>query len=118
MSGSLLTTKFYIPPIRASLVRRPRLAQLLSQGLTRPLTLVSAPGGSGKTTLVSAWCSAHAERALPIAWLALDDDDNDPVRWLRYFIGALETVLPKVGQAALALLDAAEPAPPKQVMTS
>ena len=77
----LLQTKLYIPPVRPELVSRPRLIERLNAGLPagRKLSLVSAPAGFGKTTLVSEWV-AGCER--PIAWLSLDDGDNDPTRFL------------------------------------
>ena len=79
MSTLLLTTKLYIPPARPGLVPRPRLVTRLNRGLTGKLTLISAPAGFGKTTLLSDWIS-QSERY--VAWLSLDDGDNDPTRVL------------------------------------
>ncbi len=93
MSTPLLTTKLFIPPVRKELVPRPRLTQRLDAGrraATR-LTLVSAPAGYGKTTLLAdcGWRIADGGRATPqshianqAAWLSLDDEDNDPARFL------------------------------------
>ena len=73
LSGDLLQTKLYVPRLRPSLVPRPHLIEMLNQGLHRKLTLISAPAGFGKTTLVSEWL-AGAER--PFAWLSLDERDS------------------------------------------
>ncbi|MGC9347345.1 MAG: LuxR C-terminal-related transcriptional regulator [Anaerolineae bacterium] len=86
---SLLKTKVALPVIRRNLVRRPRLLSQLERGLRRRLTLVSAPAGFGKTTLLAAWAKDTQAR---VAWLSLDESDNDPVRFLDYVTGALETV--------------------------
>lgn len=88
----LLRTKLYIPPARPSLVPRPRLTERLNEGMTRKLTLISAPAGFGKTTLLSEW---------PLAWVSLDEGDNDPARFWGYFIAALETLQAYVGENAL-----------------
>ena len=77
MSTPLLTTKLYVPPRRPNVVLRSRLIERLNAGLHRKLTLISAPAGFGKTTLLSEWV-AECER--PVAWLSLDDGDNDPAR--------------------------------------
>jgi hypothetical protein len=98
----LLKTKLYIPPIRPGLVPRPRLTERLNVGLNRKLTLISAPAGFGKTTLVSEGV-ASCER--PAAWLSLDEGDNDPVRFLAYLIAALQTVEADVGKGALSALE-------------
>ncbi|NOZ27804.1 MAG: AAA family ATPase [Chloroflexi bacterium] len=96
MTTPLLKTKLYIPPPRPNLVSRPRLFQRLDEGLHtgRRLTLVSAPAGSGKTTLVSEWISRVS---LPVAWLSLDEGDNDPARFLAYCIAALRTIEAEAG---------------------
>jgi LuxR family maltose regulon positive regulatory protein len=76
MRANLLTTKLYIPPSRAIMVPRPRLMELLNNGLHRKLSLVSAPAGYGKSTLLSEW--VHQFQA-PIAWLSLEQNDNIPL---------------------------------------
>ena len=86
MSTPVLATKLYIPPPRPNLIVRPRLTERLNEGLRRKLTLISAPAGSGKTTLVSAWVTGCAR---PVAWLSLDTGENDPARFLAYLVGAL-----------------------------
>ena len=95
MSAPLLETKLYVPPLRPELVLRPRLVERLNAGLHRKLTLLSAPAGFGKTTLLSEWI-AGCER--PVAWLSLDVGDNDLARFLAYLVGALQTVEGRVGQ--------------------
>jgi LuxR family maltose regulon positive regulatory protein len=113
----LLTTKLYIPPPRPNAVPRPRLIQRLEDGLRlgHRLILVSAPAGFGKSTLLSEW-AAGCDR--PVAWLSLDEGDNDPVRFLSYFVAALQTLAmmsqvegiePKVGQGALSALQSPQP---------
>ena len=89
MPTPILATKLYIPPPRPKVVLRPRLIEWLNEGLHRKLTLISAPAGFGKTTLVSEWV-AGCER--PAAWLSLDEGDNDPTRFLTYLVAALQRV--------------------------
>jgi ATP/maltotriose-dependent transcriptional regulator MalT len=97
----LLATKLFVPRVRGSLVARPHLVSRLGDPLQRPLTLVCAPAGYGKTALVVEWLS-HLDH--PIAWPSLDDGDNDPVRFLRYLVAALQTIEPGVGRATMQLL--------------
>jgi hypothetical protein len=75
----LLTTKLYIPPARPKLVPRPRLIERVVAGVRDKLTLVVAPAGCGKTTLLSEWRATPAGSAVPLAWVSLDADDNDPL---------------------------------------
>jgi LuxR family maltose regulon positive regulatory protein len=103
MAAPLLTTKLYIPPVRPEIVPRPRLIEHLDAGLERKLTLVSAPAGYGKTTLISAWLHAAG---VPFAWLSLDEGDNDPVRFFTYLIAALQDVDAKIGQSVEGWLQA------------
>ncbi len=113
----LLTTKLYIPPTRPGLVSRPHLIERLNAGLAmgRKLTLISAPAGCGKTTLVSAWVAACGR---PIAWLSLDEGDNDPTRFLTYFIAALQTIAANIGEGVLAILYASQPQPTESMLTT
>jgi LuxR family maltose regulon positive regulatory protein len=107
MATPLLTTKFYIPPTRPELVPRPRLIERLNAGLHRKLTLISAPAGFGKTTLLSEWASQQVSESAsgrPVAWLSLDEDDNDLARFLAYLVAALQTIEGNVGQGSLAAL--------------
>ena len=103
MAAPLLTTKLYIPPVRPEVVPRPRLIEHLDAGLERKLTLVSAPAGYGKTTLISAWLQAAR---VPFAWLSLDEGDNDPVRFFTYLIAALQGVDAGIGQSVEGWLEA------------
>jgi LuxR family maltose regulon positive regulatory protein len=96
MSAPILTTKLFIPPPRGNVVLRPHLIGRLNEGLRRKLTLLSAPAGFGKTTLLSEWI-AGCQR--PAAWLSLDEGDNDAVRFWSHFIAALQTLaLPHKGE--------------------
>ncbi|MEJ2512943.1 MAG: hypothetical protein P8Y72_15275 [Anaerolineales bacterium] len=101
----LLTTKLHIPQLGVDLVPRPRLYERLDEGLMRRLTLVSAPTGFGKSTLVTGWLS---ERDRPVAWLSLDGGDNDPVRFWTYIIGAIQTVHPEAGSEARQIVSASQ----------
>ena len=89
MTPDLLQTKLYVPPVRREYVTRPRLNALLDAGLTSRLTLLSAPAGYGKTTLLSDW-SSTLDR--PCIWLSLDRYDNDLFRFLEYLIGSLQNI--------------------------
>ena len=106
MAAPLLTTKLYIPPIRPEVVPRQRLIEHLNAGLDRKLTLVSAPAGYGKTTLISAWLHTAD---LPFAWLSLDEGDNDPVRFLTYLIAALQGIDVEIGHSVQGWLEAPKP---------
>jgi LuxR family maltose regulon positive regulatory protein len=94
MSITVLSSKLYIPPHHPELMLRPRLIQHLDTGLSGKLTLVSAPAGFGKTTLVSEWVR-HC--GCPVAWLSLDKNDNDLARFLTYFIAALQRIDESIG---------------------
>jgi LuxR family maltose regulon positive regulatory protein len=119
MSTPLLSTKLFVPPLRPELVPRPRLIERLNAGMDRKLTLVSAPAGYGKTTLLSEWIhQGGTERALPIAWLSLDEADNDPTRFLSYLIGAAQSLAPHLGQDLLSALQSPEPPRVEVVLTS
>jgi LuxR family maltose regulon positive regulatory protein len=101
VSQGLLRTKLYFPSGRPHLVARPRLIARLNESLTRPLTLLSAPAGFGKTTVLSEWLAQVKPRA---AWLVLDATDNDPVRFWSYFIAALQQIDATIGSSSLAWL--------------
>jgi LuxR family transcriptional regulator, maltose regulon positive regulatory protein len=101
VSTPILTTKLYVPPPRPKAILRPSLIERLNEGLHRKLTLISAPAGFGKTTLVSEWV-ASCKR--PVAWLSLDKGDNDPTTFITYLVVALQTVVPKMGQGVLDIL--------------
>jgi LuxR family maltose regulon positive regulatory protein len=115
---NLLATKLFVPPARANLVVRPRLFERLQAGLQNKLTLIAAPAGFGKTTLLSAWRATTAGSALRVGWVSLDSADNDPLRFWSYVITALDTLAPGVGTTALALLQAPQPPPIERILTS
>src|SRR3954470_6763796 len=101
--GALAVTKLYIPERRAGLIRRESLVRHLCADEEARLTLISAPPGAGKTTLLAEWHAAPEERR-PFAWLSLDADDGDPVRFWMLVIEALRTVHPGFGERAQAAL--------------
>ena len=117
MSTPILATKLYIPPPRPQVVRRPRLIERLDEGLHRKLTLISAPAGFGKTMLVSEWLAAPKGRQeRPVAWLSLDERDNDPTRFLAYLVAALQTIAPTMGDGVLAVLHSPQPPPTESIL--
>jgi LuxR family transcriptional regulator, maltose regulon positive regulatory protein len=105
-SDPLLATKLRQPRPRHQLVRRNVLIERLNQATASTLTLVSAPAGFGKTTLLADWL---ASTNIPVAWLSLDAQDDEPLRFFTYFIAALQTLHPSVGKAALTLLHGSSP---------
>jgi len=123
----LLATKLYVPPVRRGLVSRPRLIERLNAGLgrdrgfARRLTLISAPAGFGKTTLVAEWLQ-HIKKAdnagWAVTWLSLDEGDGDPARFFAYLIAALQRVDPAIGRTAEAMLQSPQPSPPESLLTA
>jgi LuxR family maltose regulon positive regulatory protein len=99
----LLQTKLYIPSPRPQPVPCPRLIERLDAGIHRKLTLISAPAGFGKTTLVGEWIRALDGITPPtaIAWLSLDESDNDLTRFLAYLVAALQTIEASIGKGVL-----------------
>ena len=95
----ILKTKLIIPPSRPELVLRSRLIEKLNNGLSRKLTILSAPAGFGKTTLLSSWV-AQIESS-HVSWVSLDQEDNDLSRFLTYFVSALHTIENHIGAGAL-----------------
>ncbi len=110
-TSPLLATKLYVPQWRPGLVSRPRLVERLDQGTERKLTLVSAPAGFGKTTLLAEWLGASPASERPAAWVSLDQRDNDPALFWAYFIAALQTVQSGIGESTLSLLQSPQPPP-------
>ncbi len=108
MTGPLLETKFHVPTRRRGLVTRARLNEGLRRAGETALTLVSAPAGFGKTTLLTDWLTSAPSDGRSAAWLSLDQSDNDPALFWAYFIAALRTAAPGVGEGALALLSSTE----------
>ncbi len=105
METQLLATKLFVPQPRPGLVPRPRLIEQLNSALDSPFTLVSAPAGFGKTTILTQWINTIGT-ATPVGWVQLDEGDNDPVRFWDYFIGGVRKHLPDAGQTALSMLHA------------
>ncbi|MCK4316057.1 MAG: hypothetical protein KAX24_09820, partial [Anaerolineae bacterium] len=144
MPTPLLQTKLYIPPVRPGLVSRPRLIEQLNAGLHRRLTLISAPAGFGKTTLLSEWIHSGVRsreykvrdreyqvggvyKTLPtpysilptlrFAWLSLDEGDNDLIRFLTYLVAALQTVDAGIGKDMLDVLQSPQLPPLEPLLT-
>src|SRR5437764_671634 len=115
---TLLATKLFIPRPAPTLVARPRLIARLTAGTRRSLTLVTAPAGWGKTTLLSAWQTDPGSSDFLVAWVSLDAGDNDPVRFWTYVITALNTLYAGVGETPLALLRSPQPPPMESVLTT
>jgi LuxR family maltose regulon positive regulatory protein len=113
-TDEFLSTKFAVPHLRASIVPRAQLAARLNDGLQAKLTLVSAPAGFGKTTLVSEW--VENVRTL-YAWVSLDPDDNDPVRFWRYVLTASRAFDTEISQSALDLLNYSPQPPFEDLLT-
>ena len=109
----LLATKLHLPRPRALLVPRSHLLERLQQGVAGALTLISAPAGFGKTTLLAQWLG---ETHMLVAWLSLEAEDNDPTRFLIYLMAALQTLDAQIGTTALALLRTPQPPPPEVVL--
>ncbi len=116
MHIAVVTTKLTPPPSRgATFVARPRLLELLTQGSHAGTTLVSAPAGFGKTTLVADYVRSVDAAS---AWLSLDESDNDPARFLASLLSALRNVDPGIGATAQAMLDSIPPPPAEALLTS
>jgi LuxR family maltose regulon positive regulatory protein len=115
MTIPILATKLYSPPPPLKLVLRPGLVERLNEGLHRKLTLISAPAGFGKTTLLSAWVAGSDRH---VAWLSLDEGDNDPTRFLIYLVGAVRTITPAIGEALLGVLQSSQPPPTESILTA
>jgi LuxR family maltose regulon positive regulatory protein len=115
MSTPILATKLYIPPPQPRVVLRPRLIERLNEGLHRRLTLISAPAGFGKTTLLSGWAAGCGR---PAGWLSLDEGDNDPARFLAYLVAALQTIAADIGESVLDVLQSPQPPPTESILTT
>ena len=109
MVSPLLETKLHVPRRGRGLVARPRLSERLSRGAESALTLVSAPAGFGKTTLLTQWLAAAPADGRSAAWLSLDQRDNDPSLFWPYLVAALKTAAHGVGASALSLLQSPQP---------
>lgn len=109
MEAPLLETKLHVPRWRPGLVPRRRLIERLERGTASRLTLVSAPAGFGKTTLLAEWLATATADAPRVAWLSLDASDSHPPSFWTYLITALQTVQPGLGAGAIALLQSSQP---------
>ena len=113
----ILNTKLYIPPLREKAVDRSRLFHKLSVALSRPLTLISAPAGFGKSTLISGWIEQNRDRnRFSLTWFSLDGEDNDPERFLAYLGAAFSRLQEGIGEQVLALLDASQRPGPRALL--
>jgi len=115
---SLLITKLYVPRAHPNLVPRPRLGELLAGGMGRKLTLISAPAGFGKTTLMSEWRLIHSDSGWPIGWVSLDEGDDDLPRFLSYLVAALQAIDEGAGEDALLMFRSPQPPPVETLMTA
>ena len=113
--NTLLATRLHIPHPRLDLVPRPRLTHRLNEGATRKLTLITAPAGFGKTTLLSEWITQYR---LATAWLSLHPGDNHLLRFFSYLIAALEALQPGIGEQVYPLLHTAQPPLSEPVLTT
>jgi LuxR family transcriptional regulator, maltose regulon positive regulatory protein len=111
----ILATKLYLPPLRPNVVSRPRLLERLNEGLHGKLTLISAPAGFGKTTLVSQWLAGCGR---PAAWLSLDEGENDPTRFLTYLVAAVQTIAVHIGKGVLGVLQSSQLPPLDSIVTT
>src|SRR2546423_13785096 len=114
----ILATKLYIPPLRPNVVIRPRLIERLNEGLHRKLTLIAAPAGFGKTTLVSEWVEGIERPRARTAWLSLDEGENDPARFLTYLVAALQSIAANIGEGVLGALQSPQPPPTVSILTA
>jgi LuxR family maltose regulon positive regulatory protein len=119
MPTPLVMTKFVTPPLRARAFPRPLLLEILNRGLDGKLTLISAPAGFGKTTLVVTWLDDLAKKGTGkrIAWFSLDESDNDPVRFWGGLVAALQSIWPGIGQEGLSMLKSPQPVPVEMTLT-
>ena len=117
MPSLLIKTKTNIPALKRDLVLRKRINEALSEGIRagRKLTLISAPAGFGKTTLVCEWLEMCK---IPAAWISLDENDGDAARFLTYLVTALQTLITGVGEGVLAALQSSHPSSAKDLLTT
>ncbi|MEZ4736553.1 MAG: AAA family ATPase, partial [Caldilineaceae bacterium] len=112
----LLATKLFTPQPHRQMVTRPRLLQAINNGLSGRVILICAPAGSGKTTLIADWLAQQQGRRQSV-WLALDEQDNDPVRFLTYLLAAFQRVEATLGAGLQAMLQMAQPPSPEHLLT-
>jgi LuxR family maltose regulon positive regulatory protein len=117
IQSQLLATKFFLPSSPGTLIPRPRLHALLDKALEYPFTLVSAPAGFGKTTLLSSWAQSLVAHNTRVCWLSLDEEDNDPQLFWIYVLSALQTQDPQHFAPLLTQLQSPSPPPLKSLFT-
>src|ERR1700704_4029098 len=116
--NQLLATKFYVPVASGPLVSRPRLNALLQESLKQPLTLVSAPAGFGKTTLLSVWAKSLLAGHPQVAWVSLDEDDNEPQLFWSSILNVLNRQQPERFTPVLKSLQSSQPPPVKYLLAA
>ena len=109
VASPLVETKLLLPQPRGDAVPRPRLTELLDHGRSSRLTLVSAPAGFGKTTLLARGLAKAEGHQRPVAWVSLEEGDRQPARFWTYLVTAIQRAVPEVGDSALALLATGQP---------
>ena len=109
----LLETKLYVPPLQSAWISRTRLLNRLNEGFERKFTLLSAPAGYGKTTLLVEWIH---QNKIPVAWFSVDQRDNDLTQFLTYVIAGLQTLDAEIGKAALKMLQSPQPPPFESIL--
>src|ERR671921_731793 len=115
MSTPILATKLFVPPPQPKVVLRSRLIEHLDEGLDRKVTIISAPAGFGKSTLLGEWGAGCGR---PAAWLSLDERDDDPTRFLTYLVAALQTIAPNMGSGVLGALQSPQPPPAESILVA
>jgi len=117
IQSQLLATKFFVPVASGTLISRPRLTALLDESLKRPLTLVSAPAGFGKTTLLATWAQSLPASKLRVAWVSLDEEDNDLLQFWTYVLSALDMHPPERFTPLLKYLQSPQSPSIKNILT-
>ncbi|HEX3643464.1 MAG TPA: AAA family ATPase, partial [Ktedonobacteraceae bacterium] len=118
IQSQLLATKFFVPVAPGTLISRPRLNALLDESLKYPLTLVSTPAGFGKTMLLSAWAQSLPASHSLVAWVSLDEEDNEPQLFWTYVLSALGQQQPEHFTPLFKLLQSSEPPPLIYILTA
>jgi len=112
---SLLKTKLFVPPPRSNWIKRRHLLKRMDEGFVRKFTLISAPAGFGKTTLLVDWVLSQKK---PVAWFSVDKGDSDPLQFLTYVILGLQTLESAIGKSALTILQSPQPQPIEAILVN